>query len=107
MVQQYQRERKEEVSAASVNRELACLKAIFNKAIEWNSVESNPVQKVKFFKENNTRLDYLTKEEIVQLIEACDDHLKSIVITAIYTGMRRAVGGGADGRGAPHSNGRQ
>lgn len=90
MIERYKAERSKEVSVATVNRELACLKTMFNKAILWDKATDNPVRKVKLFKENNQRKRYLEKEEIVRLINACQPHLKPIVITAIYTGMRKS-----------------
>jgi integrase len=74
---------------ATVNRELALLKHIFTKAIEWGKVTENPVKKVKLFKENNRRLRYLEKGEIHVLLEYASGFIKPIIITAIHTGMRQ------------------
>lgn len=89
VVERYKVKRAKEVSPASVNRELACLKHMFNKAIEWGKTYNNPARKVKLFRENNNRLRYLEKEEIKKLIDNCSDTLKPVVILALYTGMRR------------------
>jgi integrase len=62
---------------------------MFNKAIEWEMMQSNPMKKVKLLKENNERLRYLSQEQIKDLYENRCDHLKPIVLTALYTGMRR------------------
>jgi len=64
-VEKYKQKRVKEVAPSTVNREIACLKAIFNKAKE------------------------LEKEEITKLVEACPEYMKSIVIVALNTGMRR------------------
>ena len=75
---------------ASINRKLACLKSIFNKAIAWGKFTGpNPVKQVKLFKENNQRLRFLEKEEIVKLLANCNPHLRGIVVVALNTGMRR------------------
>jgi len=79
---------------AAVNRELSALRHMFNKGVEWRMMQSSPFSKVRklFYKENNNRLRYLSKEEIDRLLEVLDDfprYLKWIVITAIHTGMRR------------------
>jgi len=42
-------------------------------------------------RENNGRSRYLTREEIQKLHENCVDHLKLIVLAALYTGMRRGA----------------
>jgi integrase len=88
-VEQYKAKRAKEVSPATVNRELACLKHIFTKAIEWGKVEKNPVKKVKLFRENNQRVRYLEKEEAQRLISNCKGHTKRVVIIALNTGLRR------------------
>ena len=86
----YKRERLKNVQEPTINRELACLKHIFTKAIEWNYVSENPVKKVKLFNEKNRRrLRYLEWNEIKSLVDACDQKIKPIVVTALHTGMRQ------------------
>lgn len=89
-VEKFKAERAKEVAPATVNRNLACLQSIFNKAIAWGKFSGeNPVRKVKLFKENNQRLRFLEKEEMSKLLGNCNKTLRSIVILAINTGMRK------------------
>lgn len=77
---------------ATVNRKLACLKHMLTKAVDWNMATEETlkqVRKVKFMKENNRKLRFLNTDECQRLIDCCTTHLKSIVITALNTGMRR------------------
>jgi len=90
MIEKYKTLRLEKVSPASVNRELACLKHMFTKAIEWAYVNSNPAKTVKLLKEPPGRLRYLVPEEIERLLDACSDHIRPIVIAALNTGMRKS-----------------
>jgi integrase len=74
---------------ATVNREIACLKTIFNKAMRNGKAERNPVQGVRALKENNERDRILSPEEYIRLLAHCPGHLKPIVKLAYHTGMRR------------------
>ncbi len=89
-IEEYKLKRLEKVSPATVNRELACLKHLFNKAIEWEYININPVKKVKLLKEPPGRIRYLEDYEINILLNECSKELKPIVITALNTGMRRS-----------------
>jgi integrase len=88
-VEQYKAKRIKEVSPATVNRELACLKHMFTMAIQWEKAEANPVKKVKLFRENNQRVRYLETEEAERLIKNCQDYTRRIVEIALNTGMRK------------------
>jgi integrase len=91
MIEKYKAARLEKVSPATVNRELACLKHMYTKAIEWGCVKTNPVKAVKSLKEPPGRLRYLKADEAEELLKACSGYLRSIVITALNTGMRKGV----------------
>jgi integrase len=78
-----------EVSPTTVNRDLACLKRMYNLAIKWGFLENNPVCKVDFFKENSCRMRYLGEEEIDLLLSVCPLYLRDIVEFDINTGLRK------------------
>jgi len=80
----------DDVKKSSINRDLACLRKMLNKAVDWNYLDMNPSAKVKLFPEkDNVRSRVLTEEEEVRLLEESANHLKPILITALSTGMRR------------------
>jgi integrase len=74
---------------ATVNRELACLKTIFSKAVKNGKAEKNPTQGVKMLKKNNERDRVLSPEEYARLLAHCPAYLKPVVKLAYYTGMRQ------------------
>ena len=88
-LENYKSRRLKAVSPATVNRELACLKHMFTKAIQWQMASINPVKQVRMLKEHNQRLRYLTNDEVQRLLSELSLHMKPVVICALHTGMRR------------------
>ena len=80
---------KRRVSKASVNRELACLRHMLTKAVEWGMMGQNPFQKVKLFKVEAREIRMLSSYEEKRLLSCMADHLKPIVVAALQTGMRK------------------
>ncbi len=78
-------------SPARVNRELAVLKHLLNKAVAWGLLSANPFKAGESLalKEPQGRLRYLTHEEIPRLLAACPAHLAPLVKLALHTGLRR------------------
>jgi len=76
---------------SSINREMACLRHMLNKAVQWEQMEMNPFDKGKSLrmKENNQRLRFLSQDEITSLRDASTPYLKNIVDCALNTGMRK------------------
>ena len=88
-IEEYKARRSKKVSPATVNRDLATLKTMFNKAVAWEKLYKTPAKNVKFLREPNGRLRYLEKEEIPKLLSNCSERPRPIVILALNTGMRR------------------
>ena len=90
MIENFKATRLEKVAPATVNRELACLKHMYTKALEWGLVKESPAKAVKLLKEPPGRLRYLMPEEVHRLLGFCAKHIKPIVVTAVNTGMRKS-----------------
>jgi integrase len=78
------------IAKATINRDLALLKAAFNYAMAASLLHENPVRKVGFFNcQDNKRDKYLRPEEKIKLIESSQGILRDIIIFALKTGMRQ------------------
>lgn len=94
LVEKYKRDRlqgtvhRRPIRPTTVNRELSCLRRLFNLAIQWGKTESNPVRGVKFFREDGRRERILSPEELQRLLAACTEHSRPFVLLALNTGMR-------------------
>ncbi|MEW6702650.1 MAG: tyrosine-type recombinase/integrase, partial [Bacteroidota bacterium] len=65
------------------------LKAAFNKAIEWNYIETNPFTKVKFPRLTKVYPVFITEDELLIILANTQyQYLKDIFTVAFYTGMR-------------------
>jgi len=89
-VERYIEKRRKTVTGPGVNRELAALKAMFNKAVEWGfSSGRNPVKGIKYFPEREMER-ILSDDEASRLAAACSLSLRPVVIVALNTGMRKS-----------------
>ena len=77
------------VTPATRNRHLTMLKAMLNKAIEWELLWENPTAKISMLKENGARTRFLDQEEVAALLETASPDFHPVAITALHSGMRR------------------
>jgi integrase len=81
--------RRKAASADTVRNDLACLSAMFNRAIDWEWVEANPVQKLRrHVGRSRRRTRYLTRDEEDRLLAAAGEYLRPMIAFAIDTGLR-------------------
>jgi integrase len=88
-VSRFKATKKTPISPTTINRELACLKTLFSKAVEWGRIEKDTVRAVKKFRENNARERILSAEEARRLVEAAAKSIRPVLIIALNTGMRK------------------
>jgi len=80
----------EKVSNSTVNRELQCLRKIFNKAIDWGYAVDNPVKKVEFLSERGSiRKRVLSEDEEVRFLAVALQHIGYMTLISLHTGMRK------------------
>jgi integrase len=87
-------QRAQRVSKSTVDKDLAVLKAFFNWCIDRGLATLNPVRPVKLFREDNSRLRYLSREEYDRLLDAArtvktSPFLEEKIVLAAHTGLRR------------------
>jgi len=88
-IEKWKSKAKEKIKVASVNRQLALLKHVFSKGVEWGKLKENPARSVKFFKGEVKRVRFLMPAEVQVVLSNCDDRIRPIVTVAVHTGMRR------------------
>ena len=89
-VDDYKASRLNDVSPATVNRELEVLRHLFHLADRWNKFfGKNPVSRAGLLTLNNRKERILELEEEKRLLASCDSFLRNIIITALHTGMRK------------------
>ena len=89
-IEAYSRERASKVKGATVNRELALLRHLFNIAIDKGYTDINPARGFKRFPEAPWRHKfYFSESEIEKLLGAAAPHLKPILAVAFGTGLRK------------------
>jgi len=88
-VEQYKQAHTNEVGPATLNREVALLKHMFNLAERWGAFRGiNPVRMVKFFDEDNDVPSVLSLGEEERLLSHCSPYLQDLIVFAINTGLR-------------------
>lgn len=75
------------VAPSSVNRVLEIIRAILRKAKnQWEWIDHIPT--IRFRKQNNKRIRWITREEAVRLLNELPPHLKAMASFTLSTGLR-------------------
>ena len=78
------------VKPATINREIALMRAAYNLAMDQGLVTTNPCRKIKMLKENNVRDRVLSVEDFERLCNELNPVARRVVQTAYHTGMRKS-----------------
>lgn len=81
------------IAADTINRTTTTLKGMFSRATDWDMIDDAVLKRIRRAKQLTDvthRLRFLSLEECFGLIDACDTHLRPIVITALNTALRKS-----------------
>ena len=92
ILESFKAERLKKVSPVTVNLELRHMKAAFNKAVEWNYQEENPMKSVNQLKVRGSNMPkYLSVEQIKRFLNTINDPLHNALFRFyLGTGCRRS-----------------
>jgi integrase len=90
-VRRYRQERHaaSKVTVATVNRDLSVLRRILYFAVEEGLIAANPLARMRMERERRTKRPVMSIREEQLLLKSAPEHLRSIIICALDTGMRR------------------
>ena len=78
-------------SPATYNRYRSRLNSLFRKAVAWEFLRDNPVEKVERMRERQLGDRYLHPHEFKKLLKACDLDMRPFVHIAALTGIRQGA----------------
>jgi integrase len=77
------------LSPKTIGNVIVILKEMFKHAVQWGHLDANPVQYVERPRGEDKEMDVLTPEEIRRLLDAQEEPLRTLLLTAVLTGMRQ------------------
>jgi len=78
-----------ELAPASVLKAVALVKEMFKHAVQWGYLDGNPAQYVERPRVEVEEMEILTPPEIHRLLAAADEPVRTMLMCAVLTGMRR------------------
>ena len=91
LTEEFRRQRmaRASIKDATVNRDLSVLRHILYWGVDEQLLAANPLARMKMARERRTRRQILSIAEEEALLGAAKDHLRTMIIAALDTGMRR------------------
>jgi integrase len=74
---------------ASVLKAVALVKEMFKHAVQWGYLDANPALYVERPRVEIDEMEILTPPEIRRLLEAAEEPVRTLLLCAVLTGMRR------------------
>jgi integrase len=83
------RHRERALTEATVNRDLACIRHILFWALDEGLIATNPLARLRLVQERRIKARVMGVLEEDGLLEVAAPHLRRMIVTSLYTGMRR------------------
>ena len=77
------------LSPKTIGNVIVILKEMFKHAVQWGHLDANPAQYVERPRGEDKEMDVFTPEEIRRLLDAQEEPLRTLLLTAVLTGMRQ------------------
>jgi len=78
-----------ELSPKTVLNAMVVLKEMFKHAVQWGYLDVNPAQYAERPRAEDQEMQILTPPEIRRLLDAADEPVRTLLLCAVLTGMRR------------------
>jgi len=87
----WHKKRNPKLKPATINRAMAYLRAMINKAVEyqWGGLKDSPIKKYPMVHEERKPKGYMSPEDVQALVDNADSELRDIIYVLIYTGNRK------------------
>ena len=89
-VEDYLTERLQDVTLATVSKELGILKSAFARAMRWDWVTTTPFRGIVLNQDGEERVRWLTDAEEGRLVAAAAPWLRDLILVGLDTGLRRS-----------------
>ena len=89
-IEDYLTERLQDVTLATVSKELGILKSAYTRALRWDWVATTPFRGITLNQEGEERLRWLTDAEEARLVDAAAPWLRDFILVGLDTGLRRS-----------------
>lgn len=80
---------KKPLSETTINRDIEVIRHLLFWAADEGFIPANPIARIRMVRERGKRRPVMSVAHEIKLLDACSEHLRPIVITALDTGMRR------------------
>jgi len=91
LVERYKKQRKElGRKARTINIELATLRHMYNKSIEFNLLTESPIKGLKLLKQEVKEINVLGENEFQRLYNSSSEHFRPVLLFAYFTGCRKS-----------------